>query len=94
MTSGIHAFIFYLSPAQEFQLQQGGVSSIFFTIVCLLPITASDKQKLKERKARAHLGVTGVLAWILMVFLSVGVTGTDPGSSFESSANKDSGWAD
>lgn len=59
-----------------------------------LPISASHTLKLEEMKARAHLGVTVALALTLTVFFRVGLTGADPGSSFEDSPIEDSGRAD
>lgn len=45
-------------------------------------------------KAQAYLGVIMALAWVLMVFLRVGLTETDPCSSLEDSPTEDSGRAD
>lgn len=66
----------------------------FFTIMCLLAITAFDAQKLEEMKAKAHLGVTMALARVLKFFFRVGLTGADQGSSLTDSPMEDSGRAD
>lgn len=94
MTSFLHVFIVYLLPPLTFQLQEGGASSLLFSIVSLLPIIMSDTWRPGEMKAQAHLGVTTALAWILMLFFRVGLIETDPGSSLEDSPIEDSGRAD
>ena len=95
MTSFLHVFIVYLLLPLTFQLQGEGATFLLFSIMTVLSITMSDTGRPEEMKAQAYLGVTTALAWILMLFFRVGLTETDPCSSFEDSPRiEDSGRAD
>lgn len=87
-------FIVYLLLPLTFQHPEKGASSLLFPIVRLPPITMPDTGRPEEMLAQAHLGVTTALAWILMLFLRVGLIEADPCSSLKDSPVEDSGRAD